>query len=316
MEFLSDAEETGGTMRPWDFDHAVLSAPSIPDRYFSADSVFPVIHGFEAAIGFAVDSLPIVETVLDLPYGGLSLGIAIPGDSRFIVKPAGGYAFYRTAFHEYGHSLKAVHIGAAYPILKGYEWVPGAQCAAFEEGVAELHAEFTSDPEWLTRYTKAPSAQIERFVTARETAELYRVRRLLRDFAVEYAMYKNPDRDPARLEREMTMRYLLVDPGEEAHQYAGNVWYTAYPCYFQNYILGGMISSQLYEALTDKFGDSRLDDPGVSAWMVTHLYRGGETEEWTTRIRQATGKSLETGAFLRKLGIDTGRYHEKPGVTL
>ena len=33
------------------------------------------------------------------------------------------------------------------PILKGYEWVPGAQCAAYEEGVAEMHAEFTEDTE-------------------------------------------------------------------------------------------------------------------------------------------------------------------------
>ena len=39
--------------------------------------------------------------------------------------------------------------------------------------------------------------------------------------------------------------------------------------------------------------------------MIDHLYASGETLEWTERIRNATGKNLETGAYLRKLGIET-----------
>ena len=72
-----------------------------------------------------------------------------------------------------------------------------------------------------------------------------------------------------------------------------------------------MIATQLQEALSDKFGDEKISDPGVAQWMIEHLYAGGETQEWTERIRNATGKSLETGAYLRKLGIELTRLITK-----
>jgi peptidyl-dipeptidase A len=314
-------DNSAGEMRlkkfgAWDFDVSLKAAASIPDEYFPADSVFPVIHRFEKAIGFDVDSLPIKEVVRDIPYGGLSLAIRIPDDSRFLVNPTRGKNFYATAFHEYGHSLRTVHTDVAVPILKGYEWVPGAQCAAYEEGVAELHAEFTEDNVWLGAYSKAPAKVLREYLAGRNLPALYRLRRLMKDFFFEYEMYKNPDQDLALLEKAMYEKYLLVTPDEKvAHTFASSIWYTSYPCYYQNYILSAMIATQLQEALSDKFGHNKFSDPGVSAWMVQHLYRDGETVEWTERIRRATGKSLETGAYLRKLSIDPRRSSEEETET-
>src|SRR5258706_371706 len=122
----------------WDFDYALREAVQLPDRYFLPESVFSIIHEFQKSIGFDVDSLPIREVVKDIPYGGLSLAIKIPSDLRFLVNPTRGKKFYSVAFHEYGHSLKAGHTRVEYPILRGYEWIPGAQCAAYEEGVADM----------------------------------------------------------------------------------------------------------------------------------------------------------------------------------
>ncbi|HLX12876.1 MAG TPA: hypothetical protein VKS81_08685, partial [Bacteroidota bacterium] len=290
---------------PWDFDYALAKSASLPDKYFPADSVFEAIHRFERGIGFTVDSLPIHEVVKDIPYGGLSLAIDIPHDSRFLVNPTAGKGFYATAFHEYGHSLKAVHIDAQYPILKGYEWIPGAQCAGYEEGVADLHGEFTEDSLWLATYTQASAREITKYLQGRRLPALYRLRRLLKDFSIEYAMYKNPAQDLGALERAMTKKYLLVEfPEKEPPQYASSIWYVSYPCYYQNYIIAAMIATQLQEALSDQFGEQKISDPNVAAWIIQRLYADGETEEWTERVRNATGKSLEPGAYLRKLGIE------------
>ncbi len=290
---------------PWDFDYALRETANLPDRDFPSDSVFDIIHRFEKGIGFGVDSLPIQEVVKDIPYNGLSLAIKIPSDSRFLLNPTKGKGFYGVAFHEYGHSLKAVHTNVDYPILKGYEWIPGAQCAAYEEGVADMHAEFTDDSLWLTTFTKARQPLIEKYVTGRSLPALYRLRRLLKDFFIEYELYRDPDQDPAALERRMFKKYLLVDIDEsEPGQFAASIWYTAYPCYYQNYIVSAMIANQLQEALTSKFGDRKISDPKVARWMISRLYESGETAEWNERIRTATGKSLEPGAYLRKLGIE------------
>lgn len=301
-------KETG----PWDAEYLFTKTLSLPDKYFPPDSVFSVIHEFERAIGFDVDSLPIQEVVKDIPYGGLSLAITIPTDSRFLVNPTKGKGFYGVAFHEYGHSLKAVHTDVEYPILKGYEWVPGLQCAAFEEGVAEMHAEFTEDSLWLSRYTDAKPEEIARYITGRRLPALYRLRRLLKDFFFEYEMYKNPAQDLAALERSMVEKYLLTTLDESVpHQFASSIWYTSYPCYYQNYILAAMIGTQLQEAMTNIFGDEKISDRRVAEWMKTELYGDGETREWTERIRNASGKNLEPGAYLRKLGIEVSHLIHK-----
>ncbi len=297
---------------PWDFDYVLREAASLPDKYFPADSVFNVIHQFEKEIGFAVDSLPIKEVVKDIPYGGLSLAIKIPKDSRFLVNPTKGKGFYGVAFHEYGHSLKAVHTNVEYPILKGYEWIPGAQSAAYEEGVAEMHAEFTEDTAWITTYTKVKEKELAKYVEGRSLPALFRLRRLLKDFFIEYEMYKNPKQDLAALEREMFKKYLLVElDTNEPHQFASSIWYTSYPCYYQNYILAAMIATQLQEAMSHKFGEEKLHSKKIAVWMKRHLYATGETEEWMERIRDASGKGLEPGAYLRKLGIEISQLIHK-----
>ncbi len=299
---------------PWDFDYALRETASLPDKYFPPESVFAVIHEFQKGIGFDVDTLPIKEVVKDIPYGGLSLAIRIPTDSRFLVNPTKGKGFYGVAFHEYGHSLKAVNTHVDFPILKGYEWIPGAQCAAYEEGIADMHGEFTDDSLWLSRFTTAKPKQIEKYFKGRGIPTLFRMRRLLKDFFIEYEMYKNPDQDMAALERRMIAKYLLVDvDSTEPPQYAASIWYTSYPCYYQNYVLAGMIATQLQEALSSKFGDDKISNPRVAAWMINRLYSSGETQEWTERIRAATGKSLEPGAYLRKMDVDVPRSITREG---
>ncbi len=293
------------TIEPWDFDFILKESASLPDKYFPSDSVFSAIHQLEDSIGFRVDSLPIKEVVKDIPYGGLSLAINIPTDSRFLVNPTKGKGFYGVAFHEYGHSLKAVHTNVSYPILKGYEWIPGAQCAAYEEGVADMHGEFTDDSLWLLKFQNVPAKLVDHYLKTRSLPALYRLRRLLKDFFVEYEMYKNPDQDLPALERALYKKYLLVELDEdEPHQFASSIWYTSYPCYYQNYILSAMIATQLQEALTNKFGEGKCTDSRLADFMIKNLYESGETLEWTERIRNATGKSLEPGAYIRKLGIE------------
>ena len=204
--------------------------------------------------------------------------------------------------------MKAIHTHVEFPILKGYEWIPGAQCAAYEEGVADMHGEFTDDSLWLSTFTKVKTKELERYIEKRGLPTLYRLRKLLKDFFIEYEMYKNPQQDMAAIERAMFKKYLLVDLKEsEPHQFAASIWYTSYPCYYQNYILAGMIATQLQEALTYKFGEAKISEPKAASWLIEHLYTSGEQLEWTERIRNASGKSLEPGAYLRKIGIETTR---------
>lgn len=288
----------------WDFNAALYRWTSISDSYFPKDSIFHVLHRFHRNIGFNVDSLQIREVVKDIPFGGLNIGIKIPTDSRFLLNPTEGKNFYNVAFHEYGHALNVTHIKTIYPILKGYEWIPGASCAAYSEGVAELQAEFVNDAEWLKSFTATSQDEIDKYIATRTFSDLYSLRNLLKDFFFEYEMYKNPDQDLDSLERAVYKKYLLVDLEETVPtRFASSMYYVMYPCYYQNYVLADMIATQVFEVIVSKFGNERLSNPVVSNWIIDHLYVDGELEEWQDRIKNATGKSLETGAYLRKLKI-------------
>jgi hypothetical protein len=292
------------TFYAWDFNTALYRWTSISDSYFPKDSVFKILHRFHGKIGFKVDSLAIKELVKDIPFGGLNIGIKIPDDSRFLLNPVDGKRFYNTAFHEYGHALQITHTKAAYPVLKGYEWIPGGSCAAYSEGIAELQAEFVNDAEWLMSYTSASQDEIERYIATRTFSDLYSLRSRLKDFFFEYEMYKNPDQNLDSLERAMYKKYLLVDLEENAPtRYASSMLYVMYPCYYQNYIMADMIATQIFEVIVSKFGEERIKSRDVSKWIIDHLYLDGELEEWQERIINSTGKSLETGAYLRKLKV-------------
>ncbi len=288
----------------WDFDAAVYRWSSISDNYFPKDSIFRVIDNFTNRIGFNSDSLPIKRIVRDIPFGGLNVGIKIPADSRLIVNPYHGKRFYNMAFHEYGHALHCVNVQAEYPILKGYEWIPGSFNAAYAEGLADLMAEFVNDPEWMEMYLKISHDDVDKYLATRSFEDVYYLRRMLKDFFFEYEMYKNPDQDLDSLEKVMYEKYLLIKPEEDIPtRFASSIWYTMYPCYFHNYVLSKMIASQVFEVLINKFGSGRLNSPLVADWLIRYLYHDGELEDWQVRIRNATGKSLETGAYLRRLKV-------------
>jgi hypothetical protein len=288
-------------LRPWDLRRAVKLEASLPDHRFPKEAAFEVLAGFHKQIGFPVERLAIRQVVLDIPFGGLSLAIHIPTDSRFLVNPTRGHTFYTTAFHEYGHSLAAVYTQVEEPIFKGYEWIPGAHAPAYAEGVAEVQAEFVRSPLWLRRYSSATEGEIAAYQRSASRAAVLRLRNLLASFFFEYQMYRDPEQDLDRLERETLERILLVDRAGEPPHWAADTWYTTYPCYYQNYILAAMLASQVHQLLAARFGEARIEHPEVASWLIENLYAPGESLDWSERIQRATGRPLDAEAYLVKL---------------
>jgi len=277
----------------------------LPDKYFSRDSIFTLIHRFEKGIGFDVDSLPIKESVHNISPDLACCFLSIPNDVRVLIKSRQGAQFYRSCLHEYGSALSAVHTNVDYPILKGYNLIQGAFSQVYEKGIAQMHEEFLDDSLWLAAFTKAKEKEIKSTLNKRALPELFKLRIALKEFFTEYEIYKNPDQDIASLDRVMFEKYLLGDSGKNGvSPFASLSTFVLSPCSGYKNILSMMIAAQLHEALTSKFGNERISNPQVAVWMIEHLYKTGETVEWFDRIRSATGKSLEPGAFLRHLGIE------------
>jgi hypothetical protein len=275
----------------------------LPDTYFPGNEALERLKNTAARLGFPVDSLPIRTLVRDIPFGGYNVAIRIPGDTRFLVNPSEGQAFYSTTFHEYGHSLQAVFTAVQWPILKEYEWVMGAHTAAYSEGMAEVMGEFVRRPDWLRSAAGVPPELVDRYraelLPAQSVARFFE---LLLNLRIELAAYSDGAQDIGARERQLTRELRNLEfPEDEPPHWEANTWYTSYPVYWQNYILSVVIAAQVHETLTERFGENASSNPEVAGYLTKNFYAPGNSVSWTRRILQGTGRPLSPAGYLRVL---------------
>ncbi len=290
---------------PWDIDFVQHNTVSLPDKYFPADSALTIIHRFEKGIGFNLDSLPISITSVNSGQRGMCFSVNIPKDLRAIIPQGKGVGFYRAGLDGYGHGLMAAHTKVDYPILKGYATIPGTSTTAYDYGVAQMHGDYTGDSLWISRFTKVKEKDLRQYLLKRNNTALFRMRSMLADFFTEYEIYKNPNWNLDSLAQSISNKYLFfTDDRKTMFTFSPSIQNIENACGNHSAILREMISAQLHEALASKFGNEKISNPDVSKWMIEYLYMPAESIEWYERIRNATGKYLEPGAYLRKLNVE------------
>ncbi len=290
---------------PWDIDPVYGIRPELSHRYFPADSLLANLRQFTASIGAPIDSLPI--RLIDKRGSAASrcFVISSPDDIRLVVGNRSGIEAYRECLHAFGEAFRAVTIEAQYPILKGYLFIPGAVSASFHDGVTRTFQEFLDDSLRLADIHGIRETDLQDYISRRSMADLYSIRSLIQEFFMEYELYKDPDQNLDTL-ASVTYREYLSDSslGNVQLRFTPSLQHINFKGSFHIAIMRDIISAQLYEALMNKFGADSAYMPEVAAWLINSLHRGGELQEWDERIKVATGKSVEPGAFLRKLRIE------------
>ncbi len=293
-------------LNPWDVDFITNDSPTLPKKYFSKDSVVEIIHRLEKGIGFVVDSLNIKEESSPEIQTTVCSIIKIPDEIQITLRPkADGIHFYESVFREYGYALHGKMTNVKYPILKGYSIVLGSKNSAFENGVANFHALFLTDSLWLSKFIQLKGKEFQQYILKKNMFEILKIRKSIKQFFTEYEMYKIPEISIDSLERNWLKNIFNIACEENAQpSFEAMEQFIKNPCTSQSYILGEMIATQVYEAMVSKFGNNRFSEPSVAGWLTENLYSIGETIGWLDKIRNATGKSVEPGALLRKLGIE------------
>ena len=78
--------------------------------------------------------------------------------------------------------------------------------------------------------------------------------------------------------------------------------------YYQNYLLGEMLASQLQDHVLEKVlggGADKWDgfcgDPRVGEWFKNEYYSHGRRYNWRVLVTRATGRPLESRPFVDEL---------------
>jgi hypothetical protein len=279
----------GHRVAPWDVGYLLEGQAAPPADLFPRSEMLPRLDAWALAHGLAGERSGISVHFIDIPYNGLTMAIDPPRDVRVLLNPGDGHLYYKLLWHEYGHALHAT--GNAQP-----SHVLRQEPAVFNEAMAESLAFFTLDPEWVTSLGADP----EVILRANLGAWLLWLRTRSAHALFEYAAYDDPDADLDAAYAAVEARYLGArqDP---APRWAANAWFTSYPVYWQNYVLGDVVAAQIHGAMRAQLG--RVNgNPESIAFLREHFWAPGGSVDWQEKLRRATGRPIDPEDLISRLG--------------
>ena len=173
-------------------------------------------------------------------------------------------------------------------------------------GMAMLMGAATLDPDWHEQVLGA--SPNEAAVRGTAGAARFRLEELI--FArwvmvvvnFERAMYEDPSRDLNAEWWDLVQKYQLLNKpaGRERHpDWAAKYHIALAPAYYQNYLLGRMMSLQWTGWLTAHAGGI-IGRPDAGKFFMQRIFAPGATMHWNDALEFATGEKLNPDYFVQK----------------
>ena len=282
-----------GRLRPWDLS---WDPPGPGGRTGSSRLPAPAEVPGVCMETLTTMGLPLGETGLRLdlePRPGKSehawcIPVDPPTDIRVTASLArGGLAEAETLLHELGHAAQAAFVTGESLLLRA------APCYAFDEGVAQLIAWRTSEPEWRRRYAGGAAAPTGR-------ARLSALRWWLLWIELERALYTGTGDTNAAFWGAFE-RILGAEAERDVPAFARVVHLVSHPIYLQNYLLADLIAAQLEATLTERFGPALSQTRAVGGALRDGIIAPGARMPWERLLRDFNGQPLGVDAWLAGL---------------
>jgi hypothetical protein len=290
---------------PCDVEYYSQTTKQLPEKYFRGDSLIATVNRYFDSTGFIPDSIRILTRAKNNQIANACFSVAIPKDIRITFPVLSGQQNYANVLETYAYGLKSVFTQTDFPILKSYAIVPGTFSSVYDCGIAQMMRDLLFDSLWLRTFTKVKEKELRQFYSKRTEPQVVKLIQEMKIFETEYEFFKNPLLNTDSLERSMIKKYydISIDSGASTPLEI-NPMFVAKPGTSYKTIVTKLIAAQLEEALFNKFGARKYTDSLVASWMIDRLFSSGEKIEWQERMRNATGKSVEPGPFLRKIGVE------------
>jgi peptidyl-dipeptidase A len=223
------------------------------------------------------------------------------GDIRVLANLAPGEEWLDVMLHELGHAVYDDHIDRSLP------WVLRRPPQALvTEAVALMLGRLRRDPEFLVGVLGADRAAAEALTgPSREvlrTGQLVFARWCLVVVRFERAMYSHPGRDLVGTWWDLvaSLQGLRRPEGRTAPDWASKIHLAVAPVYYQSYLLGELLASQLDLAVRDHAGGF-VGRREAGAFLAERVFAPGATRPWRDLVAAATGSPLGPAAFLAGL---------------
>lgn len=210
------------------------------------------------------------------------------GDVRILANIVPGERWIEVLLHESGHAAYDISIARDLPYL-----LRRPAHTFVTEGMAILSGRMVRDPRWLEAIAGLDEVD-DPAAIARATVvqSLLFTRWGLVMVHFERALYADPEGDLDALWWELVERFQQVRAPAAAPRgaWASKIHVAAAPVYYQNYLLGELLASQLAATLTSSC--DALVSPDAGALLADRLFRPGNLLRWDALVEEATGRAL------------------------
>ena len=303
-------------LRPWHCaDPFFQEAPVLElelDRYFAALPFERALERSYAAVGLDVRDLLARADLYERPgksQHAFCICMDHGDDIRVLCNLRPTQYWMGTLLHEFGHAVYDQHIERALPfVLREPAHVLTTEASAM------LFGRLPKDAAWLEHHAGVPAGEARAVGAACARASrdqlLVQTRWMLVMCHMERALYHDPGQDLDTLWWDLVERFQGVrrPEGRHAPDWASKIHFSTAPVYYQNYMLGEMMASQLQTHVKRVVlgggpqADARyVSSPEVGAFLIERLFRGGRALDWRATLRQATGGALSAAAFVEEL---------------
>jgi len=287
-------------VRPWHYDDPFLQEPpatggvDLNPLFADADLTALTLRTYE---GLGLNVREVVAHSDLKPRERKSqhafcLDVDHEGDVRVLANVEANERWADTMLHEFGHAIYDVECAPDLPWL-----LRTAAHPLTTEGIAMLLGRLARDAEWLGSVLEVEPSVLDelapRLEAGRRAARLCFARWVLVMTNFERELYADPDANIDALWWELVERFQLVrkPEGRSNPDWAAKIHVAVAPVYYQNYLYGELVASQLARALRDRHG-GLVDRPAAGAYLRDQVFRPGARWRWDELMVRATGEPL------------------------
>jgi peptidyl-dipeptidase A len=205
--------------------------------------------------------------------------------------------------HEFGHAVYDKNNDRNLPFL-----LRGPAHTLTTEAIAMLNGRMSKNPEWLVKIAGLASADAQRLSAAAlktlRSEMLIFLRWAITLVRFERELYRNPEQNLNGLWWEYVERIQHVTPPPDRNQahWASKNHLATSPVYYQNYVLGELMASQLLQYIYRSVvkGESYVGNAAIGNYLVEKVFKPGSRYDWNTMLKHATGEDLNPAHFLQQ----------------
>lgn len=303
-------------LAPWHYaDPFFQQAPASEvdlDPYYEGKNLETLTERYFSAIGFEIGDLLKLADLYERPgknQHAFCMSVDREAEVRVLCNNKSNEKWMGTMLHEYGHAVYDKYVDRSLPwLLRSSAHILATEASAM------IFGRLSKNPVWMRRYPGADAAALaaQAGPVSRAVREqlLVQTRWELVMIHFERALYSDPTQDLRSLWTKLVARFqgVTMPAGRNAPDWAAKIHFSIAPVYYQNYLLGEMLASQLQDHVLEKVlggGANKWDgfcgDKRVGEWFAREYYSHGRRYNWRVLVTRATGRPLESRPFVDEL---------------